>query len=114
MPHQDAHKNAAVAAILLLWRIVYIPELKRSVRQLTDLACKKRGLVNIGWCPGIIVKSNTVNYGDKEERPVEVAFKTEDAAWTLDWDEDVCCVSKVGKGLFDGQRVGGLHEHEGD
>ena len=114
MPHQNTHKNAAVAAILLLWRIVYIPELQRSVQQLTDLICKKRGLVNIEWRPGIIVKSHVVNYGDKEKRPMEAAFKTEDVAWRLDWDEDVCCLSKIGKGLFDGQRVGDLHEHEDD
>jgi len=58
------------------------------------------------------VEGHAIDNRDKEEGPVGAAFRDGGVACVIDWEEDVCCVSEVGKGTFDGQGIGGLHEHE--
>ena len=55
----------------------------------------------------------TVNDRDEQERPVAAAFGDGYVARVVYGKEDVCCAGEVGEGVFQGERVGRLHEHEG-
>ena len=50
-----------------------------------------------------------IDDGDEQERPVGAAFCDRDVAGVVYGQEDVCCAREVWEGVFQGQRVGGLH-----
>lgn len=113
MPHLDTNVHAAITAILLLRTILQIHEPKRPIQQRTNLIRSKPRLIVIGRGQGIVVEGHAVDDRDEQERPVAAAFGDGHVARVVYGEEDVCCAGEVGEGVFQGERVGRLHEHEG-
>ena len=59
------------------------------------------------------MKGHAVDDGDEEEGPVRAAFGEVDILAVVDGEEDVGGPAEVGESGDEGERVGGLHQHEG-
>ena len=59
------------------------------------------------------MEGDAVDDGDEEQGPVGAAFGDFGVAAVVDGEEDVGCFGEVGQGVFEGDGVGGLGEHEG-
>lgn len=113
MPHLYTHIYPTIATILLLRAIVQIRKSQRLAQQLPDLLRRQRGLLFVHRVQRVVVEGDTIDDTNEEERPVRTAFGHFDVAAVVDGEEDVGGFCKVWEGVFDGQGVGRLHEHEG-
>lgn len=59
------------------------------------------------------MEGHAIDDGDEEERPVRAAFGEVDVLAVVDGEEDVGGAAEVGESRDEGERVRGLHEHEG-
>lgn len=109
MPHQHAHKDAAIAGILLLGRVVEVDEADGLAGQLGDFEGGKRSFLVVGGVHGVVVEGEAVEEADEEEGPVGAAFGELDVGAVVDGEEDVGCGGEVGEGVFEGGGVGRLH-----
>lgn len=59
------------------------------------------------------MEGDGVGDGDEQEGPVGAAFGEGGVAAVVDGEEDVGCAGEVREGVFEGEGIGGLHQHEG-
>ena len=113
MAHQHADKDAAIARILLLGRVLQIDEADVAAQQLGDLVCRQGRFGAVGRAQAVVVEGDAVDEADEQQRPVRAAFGPGGVVAVVDGQEDVGGVGEVGEGVGEGGGVGGLHEHEG-
>jgi hypothetical protein len=113
MLHQHAHEDAAIAAVLLLWRVVHVDKPEPLLQQLFELGGGVAGLAIVAGGQRVVVEGDAVDDGDEEERPVRPAFGVRDVAAVVYGEEDVRCAGEVGEGALERARVLGVLEQEG-
>lgn len=74
IPHHKTHVYAAVASVLLLRRVLKVYKLELSIQEDGELLAGLGGRGVVGGIERIVVESDVVQKGDKEERPVGAAF----------------------------------------
>jgi hypothetical protein len=112
MAHEQAHKDAAVAAVFLLRRVLKVDEAQRALQHLSHLPGGQIRLGVVGAAKGIIVEGKVVALGNEQQRPVAAALGHADVSVVVDGHEDVRDLVEVGQGVADLAHIGLLHEEE--
>lgn len=113
MTHQQADKDATVAAVFLLGAILKVDESQRALENLNELLGRIVGLLVVCATERIVVEGNSVEGRDQEQRPMASAFSDAHITVVVDWEEDVGDPRKIGQSGADLSHVGLLHEEKG-
>ena len=96
MAHDEADKDAAVAAVLLLGAVVEVNESQGPVQNLAHLAGGEVGLSVVGAAERVVVKGDAVKGRHQQQGPVATALSDTDVTVVVDGQEDVGDLGEVG------------------
>ncbi len=113
MAHEEADKDAAVAAVFLLGRVLEVDEAERAADNLAQLAAGEVRLGPVSAAEGVVVEGDAVEDGDEKQGPVGAALGVGDVAVVVDGEEDVGDLGKIGQGAADLAHVVLAHEEKG-
>lgn len=113
MLHEQAHKDATIAPILLLRRVQQIDKLQRPAKQLLELMTRQPRLHLIAGTQRVVMERHAVQNTDEQQRPMRPALGDVDGAAVVDGQEDVGRAGEVWQCGFEGERVLGFHQQEG-
>lgn len=112
MSHQETDKDAAVAAVFLLRRILQVDKAKGPLDNLAQLARGQVRLGIVGSAERVVVEGDAVEDRHEQQRPVAAAFGHGHIAVVVDGQEDVGDLVEVGQRRPHMAHVGLLHEQK--
>lgn len=101
MSHQEADKDTAVAAVLLLRAVLEVDESQRSTENVGKLACSDIGLGVVGAAKRVVVKGHTIEGRNKKQRPVTTALSDTHITIVVDGQENVRDLGEIGESRLD-------------
>jgi hypothetical protein len=110
--HEQADEDAAVAAVLLLGRVVHVDEAEGLAEQLGHLLGDGAALELVDGGQAVVVEGDAVEHADEQQRPVRAALGLLDVAAVVDRQEDVRRRAEVRQYVFQRQWVRRVHQHE--
>lgn len=112
MLHEQADEDAAIAAVLLLGRVVHVDEAEGLAEQLGHLLGDGAAFELVDGGQAVVVEGDAVERADEQQRPVRAALGLLDVAAVVDRQEDVRRRAEVRQHVFQRQRVRRVHQHE--
>ena len=98
--HEQADEDAAVAAVLLLGRVVHVDEAEGPAEQLGHLLGDGAALELVDGGQAVVVEGDAVEHADEQQRPVRAALGLLDVAAVVDRQEDVRRRAEVRQYVF--------------
>lgn len=112
MSHQKTDKDAAVAAVFLLRRVLQIDKSNGSLDNLAELPRGQIRLGVVGSAERVVVKGDAIEDRHQQQRPMAAALGHGDISIVVDGQEDVGDFVEVGQRRSDMAHVRFLHEQK--
>lgn len=112
MAHQKTDKDAAVAAVFLLGRVLQVDKANGSLDNLAELARGQVPLGVVGSAERVVVEGDAVEDRHEQQRPVAAALGHGNVPVVVDGQKDVGDLVEVGQRRSHVAHVGLLHEQK--
>lgn len=110
--HQKTDKDAAVAAVFLLGRVLQVDKTNGPLDNLTELARGQVRLGVVGPAERVVVEGDAVENRHQQQRPVAAALGHGNISIVVDGQENVGDLVKVWKRRSDVAHIRLLHEQK--